>query len=56
MYADDPDLWKTDLAPTGTLRAWLESGKTTAVGSWISEEVIHYYGIFGKVTDFWNVD
>ncbi|KAJ8702424.1 hypothetical protein PTI98_001137 [Pleurotus ostreatus] len=38
VYAEDAALWKTDLAPTGTLRAWLESGKTTAVGSWISEE------------------
>ncbi|KAF4605093.1 hypothetical protein EYR40_003876 [Pleurotus pulmonarius] len=38
VYAGDPDLWRTDLAPTGTLRAWLESGKTAAVGSWITEE------------------
>lgn len=41
VYAEDAALWKTDLAPTGTLRAWLESGKTTAVGSWVSEEVMH---------------
>ncbi|KAF4573057.1 hypothetical protein EYR36_007567 [Pleurotus pulmonarius] len=38
LYADDASLWKTDMAPTGVLRAWIEAGKTTAVGPWVTEE------------------
>ncbi|KAF4599894.1 hypothetical protein EYR40_006998 [Pleurotus pulmonarius] len=38
LYPEDASLWITDMAPTGTLRAWLESGKTTAIGSWITDE------------------
>ncbi|KAF4605076.1 hypothetical protein EYR40_003859 [Pleurotus pulmonarius] len=38
VYAEDASLWKTNLAPTGVLRAWIESGKTAAIGPWVSEE------------------
>ncbi|KAG5220521.1 alpha/beta-hydrolase [Salix suchowensis] len=44
ITCDDASLWKTDLAPTGVFRSWIEAGKTTTVGPWISKEERKIHG------------
>ncbi|KAJ8701764.1 hypothetical protein PTI98_000517 [Pleurotus ostreatus] len=38
LYPDDPEVWRKHFAPLGAFRAWVESGQTTAIGSWLSNE------------------
>ncbi|KAK0462988.1 alpha/beta-hydrolase [Desarmillaria tabescens] len=35
---DDPELWKHYMGPPGAMKAWVENKKTTAVGSFLTEE------------------
>ena len=37
-YTDDPNLWKTDFAPLGKIRAWIAEGKTAKRASFITDE------------------
>ncbi len=40
LYPADPAVWRRHFAPLGAFRTWVESGNTTAVGAWLSDEVI----------------
>lgn len=44
-FANDPLLWKTDLAPVGKLRNWLTNGNRTKRASYMTE---NDYAIFGQ--------
>ena len=38
LYPSDPEIWKRDLGPVGKAAAYIGSGKTTALPSWVSAE------------------
>jgi len=40
LYAQNPELWKTDLCALGSVRSWITAGKTTPRASWISESEV----------------
>ncbi|ESK90762.1 epoxide hydrolase [Moniliophthora roreri MCA 2997] len=37
-FAADPEIWKTDIAPTGAVRACLTSGKTYEQATWLTPQ------------------
>ncbi|KAL0951357.1 hypothetical protein HGRIS_008061 [Hohenbuehelia grisea] len=39
LFPADPKLWVSIIGPTGALKEWIASGKTTDVAPWLTEEV-----------------
>lgn len=37
FYPEDPEIWKTHLAPIGAAEAWIASNKITPRPSWLTE-------------------
>ncbi|KAH7130820.1 Alpha/Beta hydrolase protein, partial [Dendryphion nanum] len=40
LYAEDPDIVKTDLCPVGKMKEWITSDKLTPIANWLTEEEI----------------
>jgi hypothetical protein len=38
MYSDDPELWKSDFCPVGSLRNWVTAGKMAPLPTWLTAQ------------------